>query len=180
MEMKEPLPQNCLCRCTCISCCAACGRLLEWIIDKRPNDPPKDPETKIWYERGNCTRFDLLFPFLTALVALLDMALDFRVAVTHYGRGDVVWASLTIAFALVSLVSIQIVSANWYLEDQRSFKNEIMKKNRLGIKKWFYACHIVLCGGLLRYQNALWAVSCGVFSQKCNACRPYSQTYLHE
>ena len=151
MGVKQHLSlQNCLCQCSCVSCGTNFSRLMDRVIDKRPSQPPKDPETRIWYERGNCTRFDLLFPFLTALVALLDLGFDLRVAVTHYGRGDFAWAVLTIAFALVSLVSIGLVSANWYLEDQRNFKKEILKKNGLEIKKWFYACHFLLCGGLLR------------------------------
>jgi len=87
---------------------------------------------------------------LTALVALLDFAFDFKVAVTHYGRGDNAWGSLTMGFAFVSLLSINILSASWYLEDQRSFKKEILEKNGLETKGWFYACHLVLCGGLLR------------------------------
>lgn len=150
--MKNDLSQRCLCQCvSCpLSCGTICRRLFEWILDTRPKEPPKDPETKIWYERGKCTRFDVLFPFLTALVALVDIAFDFRVAISHYSRGDIVWASHTIAFAVVSLVSIEIVSANWYIEDQRSFKKELLWKNGLGIKKWYYACHFVLCGGLLR------------------------------
>ena len=144
--MKELLSHNC----RCVSCGASWSRLIERILDTRPKEPPKDSETKIWYERGKCTRFDLLFPFLTALVALVDMAFDFRVAVTHYGRGDIVWGTLTLAFAFVSLVSIEMVSANWYIEDQKSFKKDILKKNGLEIKKWFYGCHLVFCGGLLR------------------------------
>lgn len=146
--MKETSSSACLCQ--FVSCRSSSRRLLEWILDTRPSELPKDQETKLWYERGYCTRFDLLFPFLTASLMLLDVAFDLKVAITHYCRGDIAWASLTIAFALVSLVSINIVSANWFLEDQRSFKMEIMSKNGLAIKRWFYMCHVFLCGGLLR------------------------------
>lgn len=148
--MTKHLCGDRVCHCNCVSCGTKLSQMLDWIVDKRPQKPPKDPETKIWYERGNCTRFDLLFPFLTALVSLLDLALDLRVAVAHYSRGDVAWAFLTVTFAFVSLVSIEIVSANWFLEDQRSFKKEILKKNGLEIKKWFYACHLFFGGTLLR------------------------------
>jgi len=146
--MKETSSSACLCQ--FVSCRSSSRRLLQWILDTRPSELPKDPETKLWYERGYCTRFDLLFPFLTTSLMLLDVAFDLKVAITHYCRGDIAWASLTIAFALVSLVSINIVSANWFLEDQRSFKMEIMSKNGLAIKRWFYVCHVFLCGGLLR------------------------------
>lgn len=146
--MNETLSKACPCR--CVSCGPRCRRLLEWILDTRPSEPPKDLETRIWYERGNCTRFDLLFPFLTTSLVLVDVGFDLKVAITHYERGNIAWAALTIAFVLVSLVSIEIVSANWNLEDQRSFKMEIMRKNGLAIKKWYYACHLFLCGGLLR------------------------------
>ena len=140
-------------QCPCrryFSCALCCSRLLDYITDTRPDEPPKDPEARIWYERGKCSRFDLLFPFLTALLSLLDTSMDLRVAVTHYHRGDYTWAILTLAFAFVSLVLIEILSANWYLEDQKSYKREILKKNGLEIKKWHYVCHLFLCGSLLR------------------------------
>ncbi|XP_078349287.1 XK-related protein 6-like [Oculina patagonica] len=150
MNRTEPSSQNIQCPCRYFSCAPRCNRLLDWIQDTRPDVPPKDPETRIWYERGKCSRFDLLFPFLTALLSLLDTGMDVEVAVTHYRRGDYSWGVLTLAFAFVSLVSIGIVSANWYLEDQKSYKREILKKNGLEIKKWHYLCHFFLCGGLLR------------------------------
>jgi len=76
--------------------------------------------------------------------------MDLRVAVVHYQREDYTWSVLTLAFAFVSLVSIEILSANWYLEDQRSYKREILKKNGLEIKYWHYICHLFLCGSFLR------------------------------
>lgn len=136
------------CMCRCFS--GSCGRILNWISDTRPYIPPKDPEARRWYERGKCSRFNLLFPFLTLLLALVDTAMDVRVAVSHYRRGDDIWASLTLAFVIISVVIIEIVSANWYLEDEKGYKKEILKKHGLEIKKWHYLCHFILCGTLLR------------------------------
>lgn len=150
MSGTETLSHDNGCPCRYWSCAPRCSQLLNWITDTRPPVPPKDPETRIWYDRGNCSRFDLLFPFLTALLSLLDTGLDVNVAVTHYRRGHFSWGVLTLAFAFVSLVSIEIVSANWYIEDQKSYKREILKKNGLEIKKWHYVCHFFLCGSFLR------------------------------
>lgn len=76
--------------------------------------------------------------------------MDLRVAVSHYRRGDNIWASLTLAFVIFSVVIIEVVSANWFLEDERSYKKEILRKHGLEIKKWHYLCHFFFCGSLLR------------------------------
>ena len=148
MDETESPSHNHHCMCRCFS--GVCGRLLNWINDTRPYIPPKDPEARIWYERGKCSRFNLLFPFLTLLLALIDTAMDLRVAVSHYRRGDNIWASLTLAFVIFSVVIIEVVSANWFLEDERSYKKEILRKHGLEIKKWHYLCHFFFCGSLLR------------------------------
>ena len=133
-------------------CGTYCNHITEWIFDTRPKSVPDQPEARIWYERGKCTRFDLIFPFCTGLVVLVDIAMDCKVAITHFSRGDIHWGWLTLAFAFVSLISIEIVSANWFLEDQRSYKMELLKKNGLEIKNWFYVCHLLLVGTILRYS----------------------------
>lgn len=141
--------------CQSCGCCNVitnhCCRLYQNISDDRPRITEEDGDATFWKERAKCSRFCLLFPFITALLFLVDVGMDCEIAATHYSRGDYRWAAYTLGVIVFSLVMTDSLSVIFYLDDQKDpGKTECLRKNNLEVKPWFYAIHFIFCGRLIR------------------------------
>ena len=128
-----------------------CRRLYKNIADDRPRITEEDKVANFWNERAKCSRFSLLFPFVTALLFVADVGMDCEIAATHYSRGDYKWAAYTLGVIVFSLIITDALSAIFYLDDQTDEgKMEQLSRNNLEVKPWFYAFHFIFCGRLIR------------------------------
>ena len=133
------------------SCCRPCQRLYKNIADDRPDITEEDDDASFWNERAKCSRFSLLFPFVTAVLFVTDVGMDCEIAATHYSRGDYNWAAYTLAVIVFSLIITDALSAIFFLDDQKDEgKTEWLRKNDLEVKAWFYVFHFIFCGRLVR------------------------------
>ena len=133
------------------SCCRPCQRLYKNIADDRPDITEEDDDASLWNERAKCSRFSLLFPFVTALLFVVDVGMDCEIAATHYSRGDYNWAAYTLAVIVFSLIITDALSAILFLDDQKDEgKTEQLNRNDLEVKPWFCALHFIFCGRLIR------------------------------
>ena len=150
MDGEETHPCSSSCWCTIKNSCVQFGKK---IADSQPVIIPVDEEIRIWYKRARCWRSDLLLPFLAGLMYVIDVGMDVKVAVTHANSGNPKWAAYTLGIVIFSLVVIEIVSVCWYRGDQtHAGKSRLLEQNGLGVKGWFYACHAVFLGRILRYD----------------------------
>ena len=135
------------------SCCRPFRRLYKNIADYRPDITEEDGDASFWNERAKCSRFSLLFPFLTAVLFVVDVSMDCEIAATHYSRGDYKWAAFTLGVIVFSLIITDALSAIFFLDDQKDEgKTEWLRRNDLEVKPWFYAFHFIFCGRLIRYK----------------------------
>ena len=131
--------------------CNFCKRLIKNIADDRPDITEEDEEARFWNERAKCSRFSLLFPFVTALLFVADVGMDCEIAATHYRGGDYKWAAFTLTVIVFSLVITDVLSAIFFRNDQKDEgKTEQLCRNHLEVKPWFYAFHFIFCGRLIR------------------------------
>ena len=131
--------------------CNFCKRLIKSIADYRPDITEEDNEASFWNERAKCSRFSLLFPFVTALLFVADVGMDCEIAATHYSRGDYKWAAYTLTVIVLSLIITDVLSAIFFHNDQKDEgKTEQLRKNDLEVKPWFHAFHFIFCGRLIR------------------------------
>ena len=133
--------------------CRPCRRLYKNIADDRPHIIEEDDDASFWNERAKCSRFSLLFPFLTVVLFVADVGMDCEIAATHYSRGDYKWAAFTLGVIVFSLIITDALSAIFFLDDQKDEgKTEWLRRNDLEVKPWFYAFHFIFCGRLIRYK----------------------------
>jgi len=94
--------------------CRPCRRLYKYIADDRPHITEEDDDASFWNERAKCSRFFLLFPFLTAVLFVADVGMDCEIAATHYSRGDYKWAAFTLGVIVFSLIITDALSAIFF------------------------------------------------------------------
>ena len=94
------------------SCCRPYRRLYKNIVDERPDITEEDNDARFWNERAKCSRFSLLFPFVTALLFVADVGMDSEIAATHYRRGDYKLAAYTLTVIVFSLVITDVLSGH--------------------------------------------------------------------
>jgi len=135
--------------------CRPCRRLYKNIADDRPHITEEDDDASFWNERAKCSRFSLLFPFLTAVLFVADVGMDCEIAATHYSRGDYKWAAFTLGVIVFSLIITDALSVIFFLDDQKDEGNpdekpQQLRRNNLEVKPWFYVLHFIFCGRLIR------------------------------
>lgn len=111
----------------------------------------EDNEASLWNERAQRSLFQLFMPFITALLFLADIVMDFKLAASHLDQGHQKWAAYTLGVVLFSLIIVDVVSASFYLSDQKDpNKTWWLTENNLQVRPWFYAFHLILCGRFVR------------------------------
>ena len=131
--------------------CNFCRCLYKRIADDQPSITEEADDAKVWIERGKCTRFSLLSPFVTALLFVADVGMDCEIAATHYSRGDYGWAAYTLGVIVFSLIITDALSALLYFDDETKPGNkEQRSRYNLQVKPWFYTFHFIFCGRLIR------------------------------
>ncbi|XP_022809394.1 XK-related protein 6-like [Stylophora pistillata] len=128
-----------------------CCKLIKRVTDRRPQITEVDPEAKFWQQRGQCSRFALVNPLFIALMFLVDVVMDCKMAATHYEGGDHKWAAYTLGVIIFSQVFTEILSAIFYHDDlTNEGKTSWLKHFKLRVKPWLCAIHLILCGRFLR------------------------------
>lgn len=95
-----------------------------------------------------------LFGFLSYVI---DIGIDFSVAVKHYTKGHFIAGSLTLTFILLAMIIVQIFSYSWFKADLQIDNHDQ--------QNWVFPTHLLQFGIFIRY---FLVVKCGfkaVFTQ---------------
>ena len=113
----------------------------------------EDGGTSLWNKRAKRGLLALLTPFLIALVFVVDVSMDIRLAASYWGEGNPKWAAYTLSVVALSLFIVDVISFSFYFEDQQDHnKTWWLEQDNLHVRPWFYLLHFVFCGRIVRYD----------------------------
>lgn len=111
----------------------------------------EDGGTSLWNGRAKSGLLALCTPFLIALLFLIDVSMDFKLAASHWSQGNPKWAAYTLGVVALSLIIVDVVSFIFYFSDrQDDNKTWWLKQDKLHVRPWFYLLHFVFCGRIVR------------------------------
>lgn len=113
----------------------------------------EDGGTSLWNGRAKSGLLALCTPFLIALLFMIDVSMDFKLAASHWSQGNRKWAAYTLGVVALSLFIVDVVSFIFYFSDsQDDNKTWWLKQDKLHVRPWFYLLHFVFCGRIVRYD----------------------------
>lgn len=111
----------------------------------------EDGGTSLWNKRAKRGLLALLTPFLIALVFVVDVSMDIRLAASYWREGNPTWAAYTLGVVALSLFIVDVLSFSFYFADQQDHnKTWWLKQDKLHVRPWFYLLHFFFLGRMVR------------------------------
>ena len=113
----------------------------------------EDGGTSLWNGRAKSGLLALCTPFLIALVFVVDVSMDIRLAASYWSEGNPTWAAYTLGVVALSLFIVDVLSFSFYFADQQDHnKTWWLKQDKLHVRPWFYLLHFFFLGRMVRYD----------------------------
>lgn len=113
----------------------------------------EDGGTSLWNGIAKRGPLALCTPFLIALLFLIDVSMDFKLAASHWSQGNPKWAAYTFGVVVLSLFIVDALSVSFYFDDQQNHnKTWWLEQDKLHVRPWFYLLHFIFCGRIVRYD----------------------------